>query len=669
MDQNKDLSQSKPFSFFDTEDYLPTFWKQRELSDFATYSTVIEYEFVTRNKKAFLEWESCYLAIKGNFLIYCRSKKANQTVSYLDLNAYMYKLSMKQLQSKKYKHSFTISSHGRSADFYSRDYTQFLTFWNILKNFCILSDYKEHYNILETLGAGGYGQVYLVEDKFSKLKYAAKMIKVFPHRNVEKQKVMLINEVKILKKLSQQHIIKLYEVYENENEVCLVMEYVNGKRLFDHVVRSGKLSERETAVIIKQLFLTLSYLESETIIHRDIKPENILFTLDSFNKMTLKLIDFGLATEHLKRDIIKKCGTAGYTAPEILLNEQYDFKADLYSAGIVMYICLTGRPAFVGDEYKELLEDNRKGVIPYKEKHWSHISPEAKDLVQRILVPNPHQRISLGKALAHRWFEKMLPPEEMKDISEFNYRMGNMVVGEEDHISNVPVIMPQVSRLSISSRSRSGSIGSISQSFVTSKLGIGASPKLSPYVHSFYKGKTRDELEVDSQYTLNSPHVKTSMFSRNLSIMSNNGNKRNSFQKREALEIFDSKATSSPQRLSIALPVAKPKEAKDLKGTRMRLQLLVGGNPIPVKKEVPVHHNYTYDEPGGECSTISAADDEGSPVTEKYQNLKNRDFCFKQLFGRKGEKSKTDSYLGPQNTKNMTTNYSILIKAESKLLF
>jgi len=79
-------------------------------------------------------------------------------VNYLDLNAYMYKIWSKQ-QSKKYKHSFTISTHGKSADFYSKDQTQFSAFYNILKSFCVQIDYKENYNILDTLGAGGYGQV------------------------------------------------------------------------------------------------------------------------------------------------------------------------------------------------------------------------------------------------------------------------------------------------------------------------------------------------------------------------------------------------------------------------------------------------------------------------------------------------------------------------------
>ena len=148
---------------------------------------------------------------------------------------------------------------------------------------------------------------------------------------------MIMNEIKILKKLDHQNIIKLYEVYEKNNEVCLIIEYVQGQRLFEYIVHSGRLSEPETAVLMKQLFLTLTYLESQGILHRDIKPENILMT-KSGNKIELKLIDFGLAANYSKIDVIKKCGTAGYTAPEIIAGDPYDFKADLYSSGIVMYI-------------------------------------------------------------------------------------------------------------------------------------------------------------------------------------------------------------------------------------------------------------------------------------------------------------------------------------------
>ena len=149
---------------------------------------------------------------------------------------------------------------------------------------------------------------------------------------------MLTNEVRILKRLNYKHIIKFYEVYEEDTNICIITEYIDGTRLFDHIVKNGRLTESESAIFAKQLLLTLNYMESEGVIHRDIKPENILFTYDKTGKLVLKLIDFGLATYHFSRDTIKKCGTAGYTAPEILLGDSYDFKADLYSCGIVMYI-------------------------------------------------------------------------------------------------------------------------------------------------------------------------------------------------------------------------------------------------------------------------------------------------------------------------------------------
>ena len=149
---------------------------------------------------------------------------------------------------------------------------------------------------------------------------------------------MLLNEIKILRKLKHPNIIKIHEVYQLDNEVCIVMEYANGKRLFDHIVNLGRVPEAELAIIMKQIFLALSYMEVQGVIHRDIKPENIIFFLDEFQKPIVKIIDFGLGTFHYRRDIIKKCGTAGYTAPEILNGDPYDFGVDLFSAGIVMYV-------------------------------------------------------------------------------------------------------------------------------------------------------------------------------------------------------------------------------------------------------------------------------------------------------------------------------------------
>src|SRR5690242_14649050 len=113
---------------------------------------------------------------------------------------------------------------------------------------------------------------------------------------------MIGNEIKIMKRLEHPHIIKIREVYEMDDEICIIEDYIGGARLFDYIVKSGKLTEFETAIIISQLLLTLSYMENEGVIHRDIKPENIIFAADETEMLSIRLIDFGLATYHYERE-------------------------------------------------------------------------------------------------------------------------------------------------------------------------------------------------------------------------------------------------------------------------------------------------------------------------------------------------------------------------------
>mmetsp|Transcript_7903 Transcript_7903/g.7144 ORF Transcript_7903/g.7144 Transcript_7903/m.7144 type:complete len:156 (+) Transcript_7903:726-1193(+) len=154
----------------------------------------------------------------------------------------------------------------------------------------------------------------------------------------------------------------------------MVMELLEGEKLFNYIIENKKLKEKETAVLMKQIFVILHYLVNKGVIHRDLKPENILFDRDEKGYMRIKLIDFGLSTFYRDRDLLKKCGTAGYVAPEILNNENYDYKVDLYSAGVLMYICLSGRPPFHAMDYQELLEKNRRGVVRFKGKVWGRYS-------------------------------------------------------------------------------------------------------------------------------------------------------------------------------------------------------------------------------------------------------------------------------------------------------
>jgi serine/threonine protein kinase len=105
------------------------------------------------------------------------------------------------------------------------------------------------------------------------------------------------------------------------------------------------------------------------------------------------------------QDLLKlRCGSPGYVAPELLEDVGYDEKADIFSAGVILYVLLSGRPAFRGYNINEILTKNKKGEVEYPAKFWDKISDKAKDLVQLLLKKNPKERISAEEALNHPWF-------------------------------------------------------------------------------------------------------------------------------------------------------------------------------------------------------------------------------------------------------------------------
>jgi len=138
------------------------------------------------------------------------------------------------------------------------------------------------------------------------------------------------------------------------------------------------------------------------IVHRDVKPENLL--IDSSDN-SLKLIDFGLSIRlpegHKLRD---RQGTPYYLAPEVL-NKNYDDKCDVWSCGIIMYTLLTGRPPFNADHNLEIMRLIKIGEYYMTGKQWTNISPQAKDLITKILCYDPKKRFSAKQALDHQWFQ------------------------------------------------------------------------------------------------------------------------------------------------------------------------------------------------------------------------------------------------------------------------
>ena len=143
--------------------------------------------------------------------------------------------------------------------------------------------------------------------------------------------------------------MKFYELYEGENYIYCLSELLTGGTLVDKIKKVGRFSEHQSLTLAKQLLEVLAYLESQNIIHRDLKLENILFK-NKFFSSGVALVDFGFATKQSEYNkLFSRCGTPGFVAPEIYLDQPYTCNADVFSLGVVFFVMLTGKMPFMGD--------------------------------------------------------------------------------------------------------------------------------------------------------------------------------------------------------------------------------------------------------------------------------------------------------------------------------
>ena len=168
----------------------------------------------------------------------------------------------------------------------------------------------------------------------------------------------------------------------------------------------------QIAVIFKQILSGLYYLHSKNIVHRDLKLENILISDKEYVPLTneeyldIKIIDFGNA-KHFEKTLINNTivGSSYYIAPEIFMKKSGK-ESDLWSAGVILYVLLIGCPPFEGESDKKILLKVKKGIYDKTYSRWKNASNEVKDLIEKLLISDPHKRISAKEALEHKWFKK-----------------------------------------------------------------------------------------------------------------------------------------------------------------------------------------------------------------------------------------------------------------------
>ncbi|KAF9332523.1 hypothetical protein BG006_004601 [Podila minutissima] len=217
------------------------------------------------------------------------------------------------------------------------------------------------------------------------------------HRGIER-------EIAIMKLINHPHVIRLYDVYETEQELFLVMEYVSGGELFEYLVNKGRLDESEALRFFQQIIVGLAFCHKRKICHRDLKPENLL--LDQ--QMNVKIADFGMASlQKTGRLLETSCGSPHYASPEVVTGMKYDGSAsDIWSCGIILYALLTGHLPFDDENIRHLLSKVKAGKFYMP----TDISAGARDLISRMLTVNPKRRITMQGVMMHPWF-RMVNPE------------------------------------------------------------------------------------------------------------------------------------------------------------------------------------------------------------------------------------------------------------------
>jgi calcium-dependent protein kinase len=198
--------------------------------------------------------------------------------------------------------------------------------------------------------------------------------------------------------------MQIYEFYDDNTNFYIVSELCKGGELFDMISEKGCFSEQEACPIMKQLLSAITYCHQNHIVHRDLKPENILLEDKKDSEITIKLIDWGGARYFSKNKKMTKInGTPYYIAPEVL-NEVYDEKCDIWSAGVIFYILLCGYPPFNGETDKEIMKAVKKGEFDFPPEEWDVVSKDAKNLIKKMLTYDPKKRPSALEVLQDNWF-------------------------------------------------------------------------------------------------------------------------------------------------------------------------------------------------------------------------------------------------------------------------
>ncbi|KAM6269568.1 calcium/calmodulin-dependent protein kinase type II subunit delta isoform 7-T7 [Porphyrio hochstetteri] len=272
----------------------------------------------------------------------------------------------------------------------------------------ICTRFTDEYQLFEELGKGAFSVVRRCMKITTGQEYAAKIINT--------------------KKLSAR--VRLHDSISEEGFHYLVFDLVTGGELFEDIVAREYYSEADASHCIQQILESVNHCHLNGIVHRDLKPENLLLASKS-KGAAVKLADFGLAIEVQgeQQAWFGFAGTPGYLSPEVLRKDPYGKPVDMWACGVILYILLVGYPPFWDEDQHRLYQQIKAGAYDFPSPEWDTVTPEAKDLINKMLTINPAKRITASEALKHPWIcqrstvASMMHRQETVDcLKKFNAR-------------------------------------------------------------------------------------------------------------------------------------------------------------------------------------------------------------------------------------------------------
>uniref|UniRef100_A0A8K9UHQ1 calcium/calmodulin-dependent protein kinase n=1 Tax=Oncorhynchus mykiss TaxID=8022 RepID=A0A8K9UHQ1_ONCMY len=288
--------------------------------------------------------------------------------------------------------------------------------------------FTEEFQMFEELGKGAFSVVRRCVKVLSGQEYAAKIINTKKLSARDHQK--LDREARICRLLKHSNIVRLHDSISEEGHHYLIFDLVTGGELFEDIVAREYYSEADASHCIQQILEAVLHCHQMGVVHRDLKPENLLLASKS-KGAAVKLADFGLAieVEGEQQAWFGFAGTPGYLSPEVLRKDPYGKAVDLWACGVILYILLVGYPPFWDEDQHRLYQQIKAGAYDFPSPEWDTVTPEAKDLINKMLTINPAKRITASEVLKHPWISHrstvascMHRQETVECLKKFNAR-------------------------------------------------------------------------------------------------------------------------------------------------------------------------------------------------------------------------------------------------------